>query len=922
MFFKSEKQIKKIIFILFIYFTPAISLSQQWKVVGLDAPSSNAFDYETYKIINSDEYEQIIPNIDVFRPKISVILSGGGARGFSHIGVLDAIEQHGIQIHSLVGTSMGAIIGSIYASGYTIDEIKNYFRDVDWEELFKLIENADRRDYILDKKSLFDKSLLKVYFKNFEAIIPQGLSFANKLNEILSNLLYNSKYISFGSYDELKIPFRAVATDIVKGNTVILKDKSLPLSVRASLTIPLRHTPVLINDKMLVDGGLMANLPVTVAIEEFSPDITIAVDATSPLLELKDLDRAWNLADQVVSIEMLKYTELERKKATFVITPNLQNYSNTNFLFLDSLIELGRDAFSIVADSLINEITKKTEENIDNYLKHKFPTNLTFKKILPINITPLDSFNLISILKANQSISIREIYKTLILSEEKYNKLVYKIADSNTIIIQSNKLNQINSIEISDEAPEPILKLINKLNYEYFAENVSIDLINRLVEDILSEARKNNYCFLTVDTVKWNEENRSLKFIIKPGTIEDIKIVGNESINSNLIQRELLFKKNEIAKYEKISSSRTNLMATSLFSFVDIYPQKNENGNINIIVSVAEAGNQIMQLGVRADNERNLQASLDFIHNNLWNLGLQLNFSVSGGSRNQNFSITGLNPKVLDADVTTKSMIYYDNRKYYIYQNLVDLTEKKLINNIVSENQWNKIGGLFSIGNQIGKNGKLSVDFRFEKFREFIIGNTPSNFLNLSTFKINFQYDSGDDLYYPSEGSLINIFLESNLIPDAKDFTSFSKIYISLSNYVSFHDRNTLNFGGIIGAGDQTMPITEMFWLGGENNFWGLSQDQYFGRQIAKFFFSYRYRVPVKSFFDMYFSIHYNTGRVWLNTSQIKMSSFLHGLGMSYSLSTPLGPLSFSIAKPMMVDQKLGVIWGETQTYFSFGVKF
>ncbi len=917
-----REKIKKSILILFIILLPLALYPQQWKIIGLDAPSANPFDYEVYKEINKDEFENIIPNIDYFKPKISVVLSGGGARGFTHIGVLDAIEKKGIKIHSLVGTSMGAIIGSLYASGYTVDEIKKHFKEVNWEEVFKLIENTDRRDFILDKKSLFDKSLLKVYFKNFEAIIPQGLSFANKLNEILSDLLYNSKYVTLGTYDELKIPFRAIATDIVKGNTVILKDKSLPLSVRASLTIPLRHSPVLINDMILVDGGLMANLPVSAAINEFNPDLTIAVDATSPLLEQKDLDKAWNLADQVVSIEMLKYTELERKKASYVITPDLGNFSNTNFLYLDSLIELGKKAFSHKSTAIMETINKKTKENIQNYLNDKFKTDLRFTNVICKNITPLDSFRLVSLLNTKQSISIKEIFETLIISDKQYNKIFYSITDSTTIVIQSDKQLQIQSIEVSEKTPEEIKKFVNELNYEYFAEPVTVELINKLSEKILTESRKFNYCFLSIDTVKWNNKNNTLYFHINPGMIEKILIVGNETTNNNLIKRELLFKENEIANYQTISLSRNNIMATALFSFVDIYPQKNENGNVNIIVSVFEAGNQILRLGVRADNERNLQTTFDFIHNNLWNLGLQLNFSASGGSRNQIFSVTGLNPKVLDAEFTTKATIYYDNRKYYIYDNIVDLKEMKLISNNISENQWNKIGAMVSVGNQIGKNGKLSADFRFEKYRDFVVGNIPSDFLNIATFKINLQFDSGDDFYYPTEGTLINTYLESNLIPEAKDFTSFSKIYISISNFITFKDRNTFNFGGLIGAGDQTMPITEMFWLGGENNFWGLRQDQYFGRQIAKFFFTYRYRMPVKSFFDMYFSLHYNTGRVWLNTSQIKMSSFLHGFGLSYSISTPLGPLTLSIAKPMMFDQKLGTIFGETQTYFSFGVKF
>lgn len=917
-----DNQIKQLIIILLLILLPFELLSQQWKIVGWDAPSSDVKNYEAYKVINPTDFETIIPSIDYFRPKVTLVLSGGGARGFSHIGVLESIEQNNIKISSIVGTSMGAIVGSLLASGYTPEEIRDLFSNVDWDELFKLIENTDRRDYILDKKSLFDKSLLKVYFKNFEAIFPQGLSFANKLNEILSNLLYNAKFITFGSYDDLKIPFRAIATDIVKGNTVVLKDKSLPLSVRASSTIPLRHSPVPLEDMLLVDGGLMANLPVTAAINEFNPDITIAIDATSPLLSIQNLDRAWNVADQIVSIEMKKYTELEKNKANFVIIPNLKDYSNTNFLYVDSLINLGKYAFDEISNKIIAEINSKTNTNIQKYLDNKFNNDLLFRRVIINNLSPLDSFRISSILSSKSVISIKEIFKILINSEKKYNKLQYTIIDSNTIEIKSLRIPLLQGIEISPSAPESIVKLGNQLQYEYFAEEIDIDLINILAEKILEESRRMGYCFLSIDTIRWDENLRNLYFAINPGIIDRIQIVGNGTINKNIITRELLFQENQIIKYEQLSGSRSNLIATALFSFVDIYPQKNEKGDIEMIVSVSEAGNQILQVGVRADNERNLQASFDFIHNNLFNLGLQLNFSFFGGSRNQNFNIIGLNPKLLDAEFTTKSLVYYDSRKFFVYDNIIDFSQMKLIKNKLEESQWNRVGALFSLGNQIGKNGKLSVDFRYEKYKNFKIGDTPPNFSNLSTFKINFQYDSGDDLYYPTDGTIINTFLESNLIPEAKDFTSFSKIFISISNFTTFLERNTINFGGLIGAGDQTMPVTEMFWMGGENNFWGLQQDQYSGRQIAKFFFSYRYVIPVKSFFDMHLSVHYNTGRVWLNTSQIKLESFLHGFGLSYSFSTPLGPLTFSVAKPMMFDKNLGTIYGETQTYLSFGVKF
>lgn len=902
-------------------FFPFLLFAENFQILGLDSPSSYRNDYENYRELNFDQFQKIIPSREFFYPQTTLVLSGGGARGFVHIGILKEIEINQIKIHSIVGTSIGAIIGALYATGYNSDEIINIIHQIDWDELFKLIENTDRRELILDRKNLFEKSLLKIYFKNFEAIIPQGFSFANKLNEILTNLFYNAKYISFSTYNELKIPFRAVATDIVEGKTVILGDKSLPLSVRASATIPLRHSPVPFGDMLLVDGGLMANLPVSSAISAFNPDLTIAVDATSPLFNRENLDRAWNVADQIVSIEMRKYTELESQKANFVINPELNDFSNDNFQHIDSLIKIGQKSFALQLPKLKNKIEELTDARIDEYLEANFPNELYFSYVKLQNISKVDSFNISKELAKNSQISIKNLIKLLINSETKYNKLTYQIIDNQTILISSDHPKLLKNIELSANISDSLNLAVNKIIYENYSTEVNVDFVVQTAEKILQEARKLGYCFLSIKSVKWIDSTNTLWFEINPGFVSKIIIQGNHSIKEDIIIREVSFEPGKIAKFSQLASTRSNILGTNLFSFVDIYPQRDSEGNVAVVIMVSEAGNQILQIGIRADNERNLQSNLDFVHNNLFNTGIQLNFSFNGGSRNQNFNILGLNPKFFGMDFTAKALLYYENRKYYIYDNFVNTSIKQLISNRIEENQWNKIGALFSLGNQIGKNGKLSLDLRMEKFRYFAIGQPLPEWSNLATLKINFQYDSGDNIYFPSEGSIINTYLETNLAPESPDFVPYSKIFISIENYFSLTNRHTFTYGGLIGAGDQTMPITEMFWLGGENNFWGLRQDQYFGRQIAKLFLSYRYRIPVKSFLDMYFSIYYNTGRIWLNTSEIKLSSFLHGFGIGYSLDTPLGPLSVSLARAMLFDKNFGSIRGDLQSYFSFGVK-
>jgi len=127
---------------------------------------------------------------------------------------------------------------------------------------------------------------------------------------------------------------------------------------------------------------------------------------------------------------------------------------------------------------------------------------------------------------------------------------------------------------------------------------------------------------------------------------------------------------------------------------------------------------------------------------------------------------------------------------------------------------------------------------------------------------VNFLYDSENQIYFPTEGMKINAFLETNLIPASE--ISYSKIYFEIQRIQTFDERNTFNFGIKIGAADKTLPYPEMFFLGGEDNFYGMREDEESGRQIFNTFVSYRYKLPVKSLFSIYFTIQMNVGRTWL----------------------------------------------------------
>jgi NTE family protein len=207
----------------------------------------------------------IVEYREVKRPKIGLVLSGGGARGIATIGVIEAFEEAGVPIDFIAGTSMGSIIGGLYAAGYSVEQLKALVDTTDWEALLSFGDDSRRKDLFYDQKLADDKSIVVLRFDGFEPVLPQAFSTGQRLTHYLNILVLQSVYHPTSSFDELRIPFRAVATDLISGKRVVLGRGDLTEALRASVTVPLLFSPVKKDTSLLLDGGLTSNIPVEVA---------------------------------------------------------------------------------------------------------------------------------------------------------------------------------------------------------------------------------------------------------------------------------------------------------------------------------------------------------------------------------------------------------------------------------------------------------------------------------------------------------------------------------------------------------------------------------------------------------------------------------------------------------------------------------
>src|ERR1700691_2346215 len=278
------------------------------------------------------------------RPRICLVLSGGGARGMAHIGVLKILEQLKVPIDCIAGTSVGAVVGGLYASGMTAGEIDASMRSVDWQEAFR--DAPPRRDLAFRRKQDDRNFLVRLPLglKHGQILLPKGFIQGQKLQETLRQLTL--PFSNSTDFDLLPTPFRAVATDLQTGNAVVMDKGDLAIAMRASISAPGVFAPVELNGQLLVDGGLADNLPIDVA-RDMKADILIISDVSFPLLPRAALDSALSISNQMLAILVRK--DSDRQPATLgpqdvLIEPDLGSATATDFTVPTNVIDGGAAA--------------------------------------------------------------------------------------------------------------------------------------------------------------------------------------------------------------------------------------------------------------------------------------------------------------------------------------------------------------------------------------------------------------------------------------------------------------------------------------------------------------------------------------------------------------------------------------------------
>lgn len=295
-----------------------------------------------------------VPSSSADSPRIGLVLGGGGARGAAHIGVLKVLERERVPIHAIAGTSMGAIVGSMYASGYTPEQIEAILGSVDYKTFFS--DEPSRLDLPMRRKEQDFRDLLdfELGFRDGRIQFPRGLLQGQKFLNLMRRVTLPVWNVD--RFDDLPIPFRAVATDIGKGERVVFSEGDLALAVRASMAVPGAYAPIRVDGRLMVDGGLVDNVPIDV-VRAMGVDRVIVVDVSGPLMPESELDSPVAVSLQMITVLMQQRTD--QALATLgpqdlLIRPALGDFDSSAFDKGHDAIAIGEQSTAALRDKLLD----------------------------------------------------------------------------------------------------------------------------------------------------------------------------------------------------------------------------------------------------------------------------------------------------------------------------------------------------------------------------------------------------------------------------------------------------------------------------------------------------------------------------------------------------------------------------------------
>lgn len=867
----------------------------------------------------------LVPYESVRRPKVGLVLSGGGARGIASIGVLKAFERRGIPIDMIVGTSIGSIIGGLYAAGYTTEELNRLALTTNWGEVLSYDDDARRKDLFLDQKLANDRSLVVLRFDGFEPIIPAAYSTGQRLTYHLNLLALQGLYHPGPSFDDLRVPFRAVSTDLISGRRYVFKSGDLSEAMRASVAVPLLFAAVKKDSMELVDGGLLANMPVEVAREE-GMDIVVAVDVTSALRPSGAVSAPWEIGEQIFGIMMQESNRRARQEADAVITPSLGDHLTSDFSSLDQLMAAGEAAadsvLRLVEGRMIGLRTRLLRQEGDRaYVRPAIGYDAT--------IIARDRRPAIEALSAMDTVTdgdlrrlVTDLYGTG--EFEQIEAEVTPVGPSARVFIRGRKHPVLRGMTVTG-ATGARADTLRKVFSALVGRPLNPREVRRAIEEMLTMYRASGLSLAHVHRMSFDPSTGQASVEIDEGVIHRMDILGTRKTKDYVIWRELPFRKGDLLQSWKVAQGLANIYSTNLFeqAAMSVVTEGGQDSYHVLRITARERSTELIRLGLRVDNERNIQPSIDVRDENFLGVGAELGLRMYGGTRNHTVMADFKAVRIFDSYLTSDLRAYVVSRDVNVYGDAPRTRDDRFDRIRIGEARETRRGGSISFGTQLERLGNVTVTGRWERHDVYNIFNTPitNEQYDISAIRFGTRIDTQDKYPYPSEGVNMDFSYESALLRTGGS-VGFTKLFVHYEVAHTLAGRHTFIPRLRLGLGDDAVPTSEQFSLGGPESFYGYREDNARGRQLLSASLEYLYRLPFRVFVDTYVKVRYDIGSIWLRPEEIRLVDLQHAIGLGLGFDTPAGPAEIAVGRSFYLRSDLlerPLALGPTVVSFSIG---
>jgi len=806
------------------------------------------------------------PNEDTPSYPVTLALSGGGARGLAAIGVLRAFEEKGLSVAGVTGTSIGGIVGGLYAAGYSPDDLSEIVTTMSLDGLFS--NQPSRTTMFITQREELDRHILSVRFRGLRPVIPRALTAGQKLTSILTRLTTGASYRCGRDFNRLPIPYRSVATDIVTGEKIVLDSGSLADAMRATMAFPLAFTPLDRNGQLLMDGGMVSPIPVDLArTMTDTVDFVVAVNTASPLVDKNQLNDPVSIANQATSIMTAEKLRASLDAADYVIRPVIDLFTSSDFEEKDELIRLGYEAGLTAADSIIQELRRRQE----------------------LQIVTIDSLVCPSCEKDSRLWELIRIGKTM--TRGRLVELLKQVVREDRLIAltasneQSGRQRTTLRIDVSPgiSRDDVSLEFANSTVFEDTtlaallvgdARTIDFQVLTAGRERILEHYRQRGYDLAAVTGLAVDSDLQTVRVVFDEAMVTGIDVLNNDRTRDWFVRSYFPLSKGEPYSTARASSGVTGIFGTDLFDRVAIDLLPRDYG-ARVAITVEERAFHQLRLGWHWDDRYQSEQFAEFLDDNLLGIGLEYLIHGRVARQRQHAFFKFQANRIFNTYLTSTIRVFYHRQHRDVFEQK-DIIDKRIESRHGFESQ---------VGQHMSRWGTLSAGLRFEQVELRYPDREQAEDFGLRSMRFESLVETFDRIPFTRTGKkhFAEIQLTGKALGGEVEFTRF---YSTLEAYVPIGRHINLHPKVAVGLSRSNLPPSEKFFLGGMRSFSGYRTDQLAGDKLLHLSHELRFDLP----WWFYVTARYDLGQVYARAEDIKFNDLRQGFGVILSLDTPIGP--------------------------------